>query len=137
MLAGALPAQFAPIPNILAGNTPTITRALRLSSPDGPPDACLVRFASRATLSVTRFFVQTKGWKINNFGFRDGMIERPVLGDLEVWEFYNPSNVAHPMHIHGTFFQVSNMATAALHHVDSLWAGHTATGVQRTEWTGG
>ncbi|HET9346455.1 MAG TPA: multicopper oxidase, partial [Candidatus Limnocylindrales bacterium] len=38
---------------------------------------------------------------------RSGEItENPAVGDTEVWEFYNATADAHPMHIHETFFEV-------------------------------
>jgi FtsP/CotA-like multicopper oxidase with cupredoxin domain len=38
----------------------------------------------------------------------DPVSENPSVGDTEVWEFYNATADAHPMHIHETFFQVVN-----------------------------
>jgi FtsP/CotA-like multicopper oxidase with cupredoxin domain len=34
--------------------------------------------------------------------------ENPSLGDTEIWEFYNTTEDAHPMHIHEVAFQVVN-----------------------------
>ena len=34
--------------------------------------------------------------------------ENPGPGDTEVWEFYNTTGDAHPMHIHEVLFQVVN-----------------------------
>ncbi|HET9457365.1 MAG TPA: multicopper oxidase [Candidatus Limnocylindrales bacterium] len=36
----------------------------------------------------------------------DPVSENPSVGDTEVWEFYNATADAHPMHIHESFFQV-------------------------------
>ncbi len=36
----------------------------------------------------------------------DDISEFPILGDTEIWEFENPSNVMHPMHVHLVMFQV-------------------------------
>eukprot|EP01123_Difflugia_compressa_P008417 TRINITY_DN24_c0_g1_i29.p1 TRINITY_DN24_c0_g1~~TRINITY_DN24_c0_g1_i29.p1 ORF type:complete len:240 (-),score=48.61 TRINITY_DN24_c0_g1_i29:49-726(-) len=30
----------------------------------------------------------------------------PVLGSVEIWEFWNPGNESHPMHLHGNYFQI-------------------------------
>ena len=38
----------------------------------------------------------------------DEITENPAVGDTEVWEFYNATADAHPMHIHETFFEVVN-----------------------------
>ena len=38
----------------------------------------------------------------------DEITENPQVGDIEVWEFYNTTADAHPMHIHETFFEVVN-----------------------------
>jgi FtsP/CotA-like multicopper oxidase with cupredoxin domain len=38
----------------------------------------------------------------------DEITENPQVGDTEVWEFYNTTADAHPMHIHETFFEVVN-----------------------------
>jgi spore coat protein A len=38
----------------------------------------------------------------------DEITENPSVGDTEVWEFYNTTADAHPMHIHETFFEVVN-----------------------------
>ena len=38
----------------------------------------------------------------------DPVTENPALGDTEVWEFYNTTGDAHPMHIHETVFEVVN-----------------------------
>lgn len=36
----------------------------------------------------------------------DPVTENPAVGAVEVWEFYNATADAHPMHIHEVFFQV-------------------------------
>jgi spore coat protein A, manganese oxidase len=38
----------------------------------------------------------------------DMVTENPNVGDTEVWEFYNATADAHPMHIHEVLFQVVN-----------------------------
>ena len=38
----------------------------------------------------------------------DEVTENPAVGETEIWEFYNATVDAHPMHIHETFFEVVN-----------------------------
>ena len=38
--------------------------------------------------------------------WEDEVTENPAVGDTEVWEFYNASADAHPMHVHEVLFQV-------------------------------
>jgi FtsP/CotA-like multicopper oxidase with cupredoxin domain len=38
--------------------------------------------------------------------WEDPVTENPQVGDTEVWEFYNATADAHPMHIHEVLFQV-------------------------------
>jgi len=36
----------------------------------------------------------------------DDLTEFPILGNREIWEFENPTNVMHPMHVHLVKFQI-------------------------------
>ncbi|MHC5112090.1 MAG: multicopper oxidase domain-containing protein, partial [Planctomycetota bacterium] len=36
----------------------------------------------------------------------DDITEFPILGTTEIWQFENPSNIMHPMHVHLVLFQV-------------------------------
>jgi FtsP/CotA-like multicopper oxidase with cupredoxin domain len=38
----------------------------------------------------------------------DAVTENPGVGDTEIWEFYNTTVDAHPMHIHEVAFEVIN-----------------------------
>ncbi len=38
----------------------------------------------------------------------DAVTENPDVGDTEVWEFYNFTADAHPMHVHEVVFEVVN-----------------------------
>lgn len=40
--------------------------------------------------------------------------ENPAVGDAEVWEFYNTTGDAHPMHVHEIAFEVVNREMLAL-----------------------
>ena len=44
--------------------------------------------------------------RLNGKGFHDGVDEMPLLGATEIWEFRNPTNDTHPMHLHLVTFQV-------------------------------
>jgi FtsP/CotA-like multicopper oxidase with cupredoxin domain len=44
----------------------------------------------------------------------DPVTENPAVGATEVWEFYNATADAHPMHIHEVAFQVVNRQSLAL-----------------------
>ena len=46
----------------------------------------------------------TAAWTAYEWG--DGITENPQVGDTEVWELYNATADAHPMHIHEVLFQV-------------------------------
>jgi FtsP/CotA-like multicopper oxidase with cupredoxin domain len=55
------------------------------------------------------------GWAINGKGYEHNNFTPEELikfGDTEIWEFYNPSGMPHPMHIHGTQFQVIERSSA-------------------------
>ena len=43
----------------------------------------------------------------------DPLTENPMVGDTEVWEFYNFTEDAHPMHLHAVAFEVVNRQTLA------------------------
>jgi len=50
-----------------------------------------------------------RGWTINGLTYqKDNFKDYEVIkhNDIEIWEFYNPSMMAHPMHIHGSHFQI-------------------------------
>jgi spore coat protein A len=83
-----------------------------------------------ATADVTRYFRLTKKpnalckdgsgrfvneWLVESLDgpggnvigrFWDDLSEFPILGNREVWEFENPTNVMHPMHVHLVRFQI-------------------------------
>jgi FtsP/CotA-like multicopper oxidase with cupredoxin domain len=44
----------------------------------------------------------------------DEVTENPGLGDVEVWEIYNTTGDAHPMHVHETIFEVVNRQALVL-----------------------
>jgi spore coat protein A len=55
----------------------------------------------------------------------EAITENPQVGDTEVWEFYNATADAHPIHIHETVFQVVNrQAIVVEEHEDALENEH-------------
>ena len=40
--------------------------------------------------------------------------ENPGLGDTEIWEIYNVTEDAHPVHVHLVHFEVLNMSGTAI-----------------------
>ncbi|MBK24593.1 MAG: bilirubin oxidase [Halobacteriovorax sp.] len=49
------------------------------------------------------------GWTISGRAYEDDSYvddEIVKFGSTEIWEFYNPTGMPHPMHIHGTQFQI-------------------------------
>jgi FtsP/CotA-like multicopper oxidase with cupredoxin domain len=46
--------------------------------------------------------------------WEDAVSSNPAVGDTEVWEFYNATEDAHPMHIHEVAFQVVNRQDIAI-----------------------
>ena len=45
---------------------------------------------------------------MDSLKWEDSVTENPAVGATEVWEFYNGTADAHPMHIHEALFQVVN-----------------------------
>ena len=44
------------------------------------------------------------GGRWTMLGWPDPVTENPALGSTEVWEFYNASADAHPVHVHEVVF---------------------------------
>jgi spore coat protein A, manganese oxidase len=98
------PPQFLVLPAItkLIGGTARRLALLEKASAftDGPAEAQLgiVDAAGNAV---------AKGWE-------ERVTENPAVGATEVWEYYNTTADAHPMHIHEVAFQVVNRQALAL-----------------------
>jgi len=60
--------------------------------------------------------VAPDGWW-TSLRWEDDVTENPSVGDTEVWEFYNATADAHPIHIHETFFQVVNRQAITVEEV--------------------
>jgi FtsP/CotA-like multicopper oxidase with cupredoxin domain len=73
---------------------------------DGPAEARL------GIVDGTRIAVAKK-WE-------DAVTENPAVGATEVWEYYNTTADAHPMHIHEAAFQVVNRQDLALDENDEV-----------------
>jgi FtsP/CotA-like multicopper oxidase with cupredoxin domain len=92
------PPQFLVLPAIspLTGGTPRPLALLEQMSEftDGPAEARLGVVDTTGTLVGKRWM--------------DEVTENPATGATEVWEYYNATADAHPMHIHEVVFQVVN-----------------------------
>jgi FtsP/CotA-like multicopper oxidase with cupredoxin domain len=93
------PPQFLVLPSITPLPTEVRTRPVALLETasafwDGPAEAMLGTVDSQGNPT-------DKMWS-------DPVTENPGVGDTEVWEYYNFTADAHPMHIHEVAFQVVN-----------------------------
>ena len=59
-----------------------------------------------AELQLGRVDAATGRWTAHPW--EDAVTENPAVGGTEIWEFYNATVDAHPMHIHEVLFQVVN-----------------------------
>jgi FtsP/CotA-like multicopper oxidase with cupredoxin domain len=103
------PPMFLQLPSIPALPEPVRTRPLALLEEmsmvtDGPAAALL------GNVSETGIPMQ-KMWA-------EDVTENPNVGDTEVWEFYNLTADAHPMHIHEIVFEVINRERLVLEGED-------------------
>jgi len=95
------PPQFLQLPPIvpLTGGT---TRPLALLEEISPffEDA-----PSETRLGTVAFDAMGTGtW--TSLGWEDPVTENPAVGAIEVWEFYNATADAHPIHVHEILFEV-------------------------------
>jgi spore coat protein A len=61
-------------------------------------------------------------WQIANRGFDPTRIDvRPRLGTSELWQWHNPSNRVHPMHLHGMLFRIVERSTGVVHAGERAW----------------
>jgi FtsP/CotA-like multicopper oxidase with cupredoxin domain len=93
------PPQFLQLPAITHYPDETKTRPLGLIEMmsmvhDGPAEAMLGN-------------VDENGMAMHRM-WSDPVTENPMVGDTEVWEFYNFTADAHPMHVHEVVFEVVN-----------------------------
>ena len=93
------PPQFLKLPALTPLPAATVTRPLALMEEmsmdwDGPAAAVLGTVDATGT-------PQAQMWM-------EPVTENPAVGATEVWEFYNTTIDAHPMHVHEVVFQVVN-----------------------------
>jgi FtsP/CotA-like multicopper oxidase with cupredoxin domain len=61
-------------------------------------------------------------WQIANRGFDPNRIDvSPRLGTSELWQWHNPSNRVHPMHLHGMLFRVVERSSGVIHPGERSW----------------
>ncbi|WP_253261963.1 multicopper oxidase family protein [Ramlibacter montanisoli] len=93
-----LPSNLRP----LSGPVPAITRAIRTRK--------ILLFEgtdARGRLQTMAGIVDSSRPALNGtLVFTDPITENPQLGDTEVWEFYNSSADAHPIHMHLVDFRI-------------------------------
>jgi FtsP/CotA-like multicopper oxidase with cupredoxin domain len=99
------PPQFLQLPAIIPLPAETVTRPLALiekmgmghdtegNELEGPVEALLG--------NVVDDVAEAKLWM-------EPVSENPTVGATEVWEFYNTTGDAHPMHVHEVVFEVVN-----------------------------
>jgi len=94
------PPAFLQLPPVAPLPAPIRTRRLALlemmsmSGWDGPAEAMLGTVGS-------------DGMPVHSM-WMDAVTEDPAVGDTEIWEFYNFTGDAHPMHVHEVVFEVLN-----------------------------
>jgi len=99
------PPMFLQLPAITPLPIATVTRPLALLEemsaffPDAPAETLLGTVAGDPNVAPG---VWTKRL------WMDPVTENPAVGATEIWEFYNATVDAHPMHIHEVAFQVVN-----------------------------
>ncbi len=98
------PPQYLVLPPIAAPACGTV-RPLALIEkpslffPDAPAETLLGTVAGDPNTGVGTFMARM--WE-------DPVTENPCVGDTEIWELYNTTVDAHPIHIHEVHFQVVN-----------------------------
>ena len=105
------PPMFLQLPTILPLPAPNTTRRLALLEEmsmvfDGP-SAALLGNVDHTGMPVRKMWA-------------DPVSENPNLGDTEVWEFYNLTADAHPMHVHEIAFEVVNRERLALDNEEPI-----------------
>jgi FtsP/CotA-like multicopper oxidase with cupredoxin domain len=98
------PPQFLQLPAITPLPPETVTRPLALLEEvsafhDGPAEALLGTIVGDP--NVTSGVWTKRLWM-------EDVTENPAVGATEVWELYNATEDAHPMHIHEIHFEVVN-----------------------------
>jgi len=91
--------QLPPIVPLTGGTTRPLALIERLSGPfpDAPVEARLGPVAVDPSTGVGTW---------TELGWEDPVTENPAVGATEIWELYNATADAHPMHIHEVLFEV-------------------------------
>jgi spore coat protein A, manganese oxidase len=99
------PPQFLTLPAVTPLPVATVTRRLALLEEmsmyfaDAPTEALLGMLTGDPAAGPA-------GWTMQMWV--DPVTENPAAGATEVWEFYNATADAHPIHVHETVFEVMN-----------------------------
>jgi FtsP/CotA-like multicopper oxidase with cupredoxin domain len=109
------PPQFLVLPAIAALPAATVTRPLALLEEmsqffdDAPAETLLGTVQGDPNVAPANWMPQA--WE-------DPVTENPAVGVTEVWEFYNGTGDAHPMHIHERLFRVVDRQSINVVEVD-------------------
>jgi spore coat protein A, manganese oxidase len=109
------PPQFLVLPAIKPLPSATVTRPVALLEEmsmyfaDAPAAAMLGTVAVDPDTGIGT-------WSMNMW--MDPITENPAVGATEIWEFYNATVDAHPMHIHEVLFQVIDRQDILVNEVD-------------------
>ncbi len=61
-------------------------------------------------------------WQVAGRGFDPTRVDvRSRLGTTELWQWSNPSNRVHPMHLHGMLFRIVERSSGVVHPADRGW----------------
>jgi FtsP/CotA-like multicopper oxidase with cupredoxin domain len=99
------PPQYLQLPAIQPLPSEKTTRTLALMESvssvfDGPSEAKLGNVDMKTGMAMHKMW-------------GDPVSENPKVGDTEIWEFYNFTSDAHPMHVHEVAFEVVNRQVIA------------------------
>ena len=120
------PPQFLQLPAIAPLPLATVTRPLALIEKmgmgddtegeplEGPVEALL------GTVGPDSIDATTPAGVWNERKWMEPVTENPAVGATEVWEFYNTTGDAHPMHIHEIVFEVVNREGLLLDENDEV-----------------
>ena len=97
------PAQFLTLPAITPLPAATFTRPLALLE---EMSTFFADAPAEARLGTVAFVDGTGTWTSRKW--MDAVTENPTVGATEIWELYNATADAHPMHIHEIVFEVVN-----------------------------
>lgn len=95
--------QFRVKENTSGEDTSTVPRILSHIKRYKEKDVCKTRDIT-LNVGVDRFLRLL--FMLNNREFMGGVVEEPVIGELECWRIINPGLGVHPIHIHQIQFQI-------------------------------